>query len=419
MIEPLIRTFAFVRKEITDVVRQPMLLLALIIGPFLILLAFGAGLRENDPPLRTELVVSQGSEVRGQVEEFAAEQQEAGRLEIAGLSEDRSAALSRLRARDIDLVIVFPDEVIDTVEAGEQASITLFHNQIDPIENQAIALFTRSAVDQINNRLQADLVAELQREAREANEERELVSNDPRDPDRAEEIAEAERYLELDPQVIVSPFVGETETVTGRTIELTDFYAPAVIVVLLQHLAVTLLGLSVVRERDLGATQLYRVSPLRSAEYLAGKFLSYLLLGGTVAAALLALLVFGLDIPMVGGWGPLVGSLALLLFTATALGLVLSMLADTDSQAVQYAMLVLLATIFLSGFLLSLERFVPLAQPLSWLFPATYGIALVRDVMLRGSPLDPLVVGGLALYGVLFAVLGGWLAHRRINRPHT
>jgi ABC-2 type transport system permease protein len=409
MMAPVVRTLAFVRKEITDVLRQPLLLLALIVGPFLILLAFGAGLRETDPPLRTELVAAEDSDVREQVEEFAAAQGDRERLEIEGVSEDRSGALARLRDRDLDLVIVFPEEVVETVEAGEQAVITLYHNQIDPLESQAIALFNRSAVDEINNRLLEDLIGDLQDEARRAEEERPV--------DLAEQDEDAQRYLELDPRVVVSPFHGETETVAGRQIELTDFYAPAVIVVLLQHLAVTLLGLSVVRERDLGATALFRVSPLRTTEYLIGKFLAYLLLGGVVAAALLALLVVGLGTPMVGEWWHLVVTLGVLLVASTALGLVLSLLAQTDSQAVQYAMLVLLATIFLSGFLLSLERFVPLAQPLAWLLPATYAIQLVRDTMLRGAPLEPLVVGGMAVYGVVFAVLGAWLAHRQINRP--
>jgi ABC-2 type transport system permease protein len=409
VIETLIRTLAFVRKEVVDVVRQPMLLLALIVGPFLILLAFGAGLREADPPLSTALVVDEASEVRGEVERFAEEERADERLQIEGLYEDESGPLDRLRDRDLDLVIVFPDEVTERLEEGEQAVIELYHNQIDPIEGQAIELFSRSAVDGINDRTLETVVAELQSTAADG-----LADQDTTDAADDPDVA---RYLELDPALVVSPFHGDVEMLAGSQLDLTDFYAPAVVVVLLQHLAVTLLGLSVVRERALGATQLFRVSPLRTGEYLAGKFLSYLLLGGVVAAALLALLVYGLGIPMAGEWWHLAVTLGLLLFTSTALGLVLSLLANTDSQAVQYAMLVLLATIFLSGFLLSLERFVPVAQPLPWILPATYGIAAVRDVMLRGAPLDPVVLGGLGAYGVVFTLIGAKLAHRRLNSP--
>lgn len=405
--EPLIRTFAFVRKEVIDVVRQPMLLLALIVGPFLILLAFGAGLRESDPPLRTVLIANEDSEVREQVEEFAAEERERERLVIDDVSTDQSRALARLRARELDLVIVFPDDVSDAIRDDQQAVIQLYHNQIDPVEGQAIALFNRTAVDEINDQLLTDVLAEMQAGIRESQEGRALEASD----------SDLQQYLDLEPAILVSPFRGETEMVAGRPVRLTDFYAPAVLVVLLQHLAVTLLGLSVVRERALGATQLFRVSPMRTSEYLAGKFVAYLLLGAVVSGALLALLVFVLGTPMAGSWWQLAGTLALLVFTATAVGLVLSLLANTDSQAVQYAMLLLLATIFLSGFLLSLERFVPLAQPLPWLLPATYAIQLVRDIMLRGAPADLTVLGGLAVYGLVFAVAGARLAHKKLNSP--
>jgi ABC-2 type transport system permease protein len=416
--QSLVRIQAFVRKEIVDVVRQPLLLMALIIGPFLILLAFGAGLRETDPPLRTALVASEESDVREDVEDFANDERDRGRLVIEELTSDELGARSRLRNRELDLVIVFPDEVAETVQEDEQAVIHLYHNKIDPIEGQAIALFSRTAVDEINNRLLETVVEDLQIAVRDSEDAREARSALEDQDEEQEEAAErADELLDLSPTVVVSPFRGETSMIAGSPVDLTDFYAPAVVVVLLQHLAVTLLGLSVVRERALGATHMFRVSPLRTWEYLAGKYAGFVLLGGVVGGALLALLIFGLGTPMVGEWWHLAVALLVLLLASTALGLVLSLLANTDSQAVQYAMLVLLATIFLSGFLLSLERFLPFAQPIAWLLPATYAIQLVRDTMLRGAPLDLTLLGGLAAYGIVFALLGAKLAYGELRRP--
>jgi len=262
-------------------------------------------------------------------------------------------------------------------------------------------------VDQINNRLLEDIVAQLQGALHEFEDGGAIEAAEP----------DVARYAELEPSVLVSLFRGETQMLGGRRIELTDFYAPAVVVVLLQHLAVTLLGLSVVRERALGVTELFRVSPMRTFEYVLGKFAAYLLLGGVIGFVLLAALVGGLGTPMAGEWLHVAAVLVVLLFTATAAGLTLSLLANNDSQAVQYAMLVLLATIFLSGFLLSLDRFLPFARPLAWLLPATHAIALVRDIMFRGAPIDLVVLGGLAAYGVLFTAIAVMLAHRKLNTP--
>ena len=41
----IIRTSAFVSKELVEILRQTRLLLALVLGPFLILLLFGRGFR--------------------------------------------------------------------------------------------------------------------------------------------------------------------------------------------------------------------------------------------------------------------------------------------------------------------------------------------------------------------------------------
>jgi len=106
--ELLIRTFTFARKEFIDFGRQPMLLLALVVGPFLILLAFGAGLRDTDPQLRTVLVAPEDTDIRAQVEEFASEERERERLVIESVTSDEVAARVRLREREIDLLIVFP-----------------------------------------------------------------------------------------------------------------------------------------------------------------------------------------------------------------------------------------------------------------------------------------------------------------------
>ena len=66
-----IRVFAFVRKEIINVLRQPRLVFSLILGPFLILLLFGIGYREEARSLRTLFVVPEGSPMLPVVEDFA------------------------------------------------------------------------------------------------------------------------------------------------------------------------------------------------------------------------------------------------------------------------------------------------------------------------------------------------------------
>ena len=45
-----------------------------------------------------------------------------------------------------------------------------------------------------------------------------------------------------------------------------------------------------------------KVIHLSAAEALFGKYISYMLFGGVIAAILSALLAFGLHVPMLGNW---------------------------------------------------------------------------------------------------------------------
>ena len=52
----LIQCSAFVRKELAEIVRQPRLILLLILGPFALLMLFGLGYRSESLGLRTMFV---------------------------------------------------------------------------------------------------------------------------------------------------------------------------------------------------------------------------------------------------------------------------------------------------------------------------------------------------------------------------
>lgn len=490
----IIRTGAFVRKEIMQVLRQPGLMLSLVLGPFVILLVFGGGLREEDPAVRTIFVVPSGSEIESEVQQFAEAQRE--RLTVEGVQEDRDDALRRLRNGDVQMVLVFPDDAEQTVRSGSQAEVDVYHDQIDPLETQAIELFTRTGVDEINKQVLRELVRSGQEESGDVqqrldtaqrsvaaleqqmavdggavnDQELRLAQGDlsalalalgpslavlgsveqtsgPGDSsalleayssvtDSSDTLGETEAseleqsqvqqlsadldqldqelatFRSLEPEVIVSPFAGNVQRLVEGSVQLVDFYAPAVLALLVQHMVVTFVGLSIVRERELGTNELFRAAPVTTAETVVGKYVAFTILGGVIAAALAAGLVLALGVPMVGSWAVVITTILLLLLASTGLGFLVALLAGSDSQAVQYAMLVLLASIFFSGFLLSLERFRPVVGWLARVLPVTSGVILLRDEMLRGQLIAPLhlpLLAGLAM--LLFLV--AWRFYRR------
>lgn len=214
-------------------------------------------------------------------------------------------------------------------------------------------------------------------------------------------------FRRIDSNVLIAPFRIEVRNNASVVLEPTHFFVPAVISLLLQHLAVTLAGLSIVRERREGTMELFRAAPLTALETLVGKYLSFLLLTLVLGAILTALVVLLLGVPMLGQWLHYALVLLALLFASLGIGFVISITAQTESQAIQSAMIVLLASIFFSGFFLPLYRLWEPVRVVSWSLPTTYGTVLLQNIMLRGRA--PLANFSLALLGIgLLLLLFSW-----------
>jgi ABC-2 type transport system permease protein len=487
-----------------EILRQPRLLASLVLGPFLILLIFGLGYRNQARALRTVFVVPEDGALAQQIEENA--QTLGPQLIYEGVTTDEAAALQALREGKIDLVAVTPEDAFEKIRASEQAVFTLYHHEIDPFQVDYVNYFGQVYIDEVNRRVllaitqqgqseAADVQKEIASARRNAAEMRqaleagdaflaaqkqaELSGNisavslavgaslgllngvqDTLGPGNsedantellanltnlreminamgggdnpgsgisttAEEVARIEQdlarlesqmaeFTSIDPNVLVRPFRSEAKSIARIQPTATDFFAPAVIALLLQHLAVTMGALSIVRERTVGTMELFRVSPLSAGETLFGKYLSYMIFGGLIAAILTLLLVYGLRTPMLGSWLFYTLVVAVLLFASLGIGFIISLISQTDSQAVQLTMIVLLASMFFSGFLMSLDLLIPPVRVVSWSLPTTYGIILLRDISLRGIPPNFLLVGALALFGLALYMVAWLLMHSLI-----
>jgi ABC-2 type transport system permease protein len=128
-----------------------------------------------------------------------------------------------------------------------------------------------------------------------------------------------------------------------------------------------------------------------------------------------ALLVGVLGVPLLGGPPTFVGIVLLLTFASLGVGLLISLVADSERQAVQLSMLVLLASVFFSGFVLPVTDFAEWTQYLAYALPVTHGIATLQEHMLRGAVSDTWMLWVLAGIGIVLYV-GALLRLRRILR---
>jgi ABC transporter DrrB family efflux protein len=178
-----------------------------------------------------------------------------------------------------------------------------------------------------------------------------------------------------------------------------------------------LTSFAIVRERELGTLEQLFVTPVGRFGLMLGKILPYLGIGALESAIVLNVMVIVFGVPIVGSIALLYLLMILFLFCALGLGLMISTFARNQIQAMQMALLTMLPSILLSGFVFPREN-MPL--PMYWasfLIPVTYFIEILRGIILRGAGLFDLTdsVLGLALCCVIILALSVWRFQKSLD----
>lgn len=393
LVKALLRIFSVAGKEIVEVFRRPGAVVSLILGPFLILAIFGFGYGGFKKDLQTIVVVDPASSLPQE----AASYQELGTrgLAVQEVTSDRAAAEAKLRAGLVDVVVVAPLDPEGSLELGQQAELTVLIDTTDPVAANYSAFLAETMSTAVNR--------EIFRRGAEAGQTYAITIS-------------GKDLSDIPPDVIASPTKAVVQNLAPIAPSVIGFYGAAALALVLQHLAVTLIALSIVRERSGGALDHFRSSPLRATELALGKVAAFGLLGGAIAGLSVWLLVNVLGVPMIGAPGAVAGVIILLLVASLGLGLLISVVSDSERQAVQLSLLTLLASMFFSGFVLRTEEFSTPVQLMSYVLPVTHGISLLQDQMLTGAFAAPWQLVALGTIGAVLLATS-WLLLRRELRP--
>ena len=496
MFKGIVRIVAFFAKELAEVRRQPRLILSLVLGPFLILALFGLGYSGEQPQLRTIIVVPPGMENDPRVQSIMDTVGPA--FQVVEVTSDLEAARARLARGEVDIVEVVPATVEELLGRTQQSPVTVYYNEIDPLQEQWIQYLTYVQVKELNSALLMNIASGSQeqagnltgyiedarrqlqtiqallgvasgeqargaiqrlrsnsglilaglvlsgqanesQQAQQAQQDVQQIQTDLAALEAALEsgqIEEQEQHIQsinarlqevesiatqlttVPPEVLVSPLVSQLQNVaqTSYTPSYITFYSPGVVALLLQHMAVTLGALSLVRENLLGSVELFRVAPVGSLQIILGKYLGYTLFASLIAAMLTAALFYGLGVPFLGNlyWYALV--VLLLTWASLGVGFLISALSKSESQAVQLSMIALLGSVFFSGFFLPLGNFIPYVRGIAYILPVTHGVRSFQTIMLRGQLPSDQTLGWLGGIALVCFVLAWQLWRRNLKR---
>lgn len=172
------------------------------------------------------------------------------------------------------------------------------------------------------------------------------------------------------------------------TLESSKFNVPGVVGLILQNITIILTAFAMVRERERGTIEQLIMTPATSLELIAGKLIPYVVIGvyDFIIILILSYLMFGVAIK--GSLLLLLGLGFIFLIGALAMGMLISTVAKTQLQAMQAAILFLLPSVLLSGFMFPREAMPKLIYAISCTFPITYFLQILRGIIVKGVGLD-------------------------------
>lgn len=198
----------------------------------------------------------------------------------------------------------------------------------------------------------------------------------------------------------------EAATETGNRVY--QFFIPSYTVLFVFFL-VNIMGRSFLGERDSGTLRRLRIAPISASSILIGKTLPFLILSLLQTMLLMASgrVLFGMS------WGaqPLL-VLPVMLSTslaATALGLMFSTLAKTESQVSSMGNLILLSSAGISGCLVPRAWMPPLSQKISLFTPHAWALDAYGELLTKDVPQSSTVFtscGMLLVFASTFFFVG-------------
>jgi len=192
---------------------------------------------------------------------------------------------------------------------------------------------------------------------------------------------------------------------------------PGVICMILMVTTFVLTAMAITREREMGTLEQLIVSPIRSYELILGKTLPFAMIGflDVILVMTFGRIVFG--VPVRGSVAYLLAMALAFILTTLGLGLFISTVSRTQSQAMMSAFSFMMPAIMLSGIFTPIDTMPKIVQALTYLNPLRHFGKIVREILLKGNgpaELWPDMVFLLA-FGAATFILASLRFHKRLE----
>jgi ABC transporter DrrB family efflux protein len=355
-------------KEVIHISRDPLTLVLMLAMPMIQLLVFGYAINTDVRNIKTAVYnLDPGPQSRDLLRAF----ENTDYFQIVRYADSDEDLNNAIVAGRVKVGIKIPPDYSDRLLANRQATVLVLIDGSDSsIATQSLQVASQVGLTESLARLSTDIQSSGSR-----------TSQLP---------------IEVRPKMLFNP--------DSRS---ANFIIPGLIAVILQIITTLLTAFSIVREREQGTLEQLLVTPVRPFGLMLGKLVPYGLIGIVEMFTVLTVMRLVFDVPIKGSLLLLISLSILFLFTALAIGLLISTKARSQMQALQLAWLIMLPSVLLSGFMFPRDSMPLVMRVIGNLVPATHFMEIIRGIVLRGATLADLLpeVVILVVMGILLLVL--------------
>ncbi|MCA9121017.1 MAG: ABC transporter ATP-binding protein/permease [Planctomycetales bacterium] len=364
---------AILIKEFVHIRRQRSTLFFMLVVPVMQTIIFGVALDtqvEHIPTVVLDLDNRQAS--RELTEAFVNTRQ----FEIVEHVYDHDSFRHSLTSGRARVGMIIPPHYSERLLQGEQVQVQVL---VDGSDSQ-VATTALNAASLLGMNLSVNIARPKIETA---------IAAPSRDP-----VGRAALPIEVRPRLLYNP-----------DLESAHFFVPGLVGIILQLVTLFLTSFAIVGERELGTLEQLFVTPVGRTGLLLGKLLPYALVGFIETLIVLLVMVYAFGVPIQGSLALLLALSILFLVSALGLGLLVSTLAKTQVEAMQFAFMIMLPSVLLSGFAFPRSEMPSPIYEVTFLLPATYFIEILRGIVLRGADLVDLLPWVIGLTICCFVIL--------------
>jgi len=342
------RTFAILRKETREILRDPYTLGIALALPLVMLFLFAYGVNTDVRNIKLAVLdYDQSSASRAYAQTFF----NSGYFISTDIVRNYEQASDMLDRDTADAVLIIPSGFARSLSRGEQAQVqTLIDGSYTPS-----AQVTQSYVEAINASYNTRLLSQY-------------VEN------RTGQSLDRLIALRVESRVRYNPGLKSINAIV-----------PGLFGVILMAFPPLLSALAIVREKERGSIQQVFVSPIRPVELILGKLLPYSVIAFIEMLIILAGGILWFGVPFHGSLPVFLLASILFVLCTVGIGLLVSTLTRSQVTAMLLALvLTIMPSMLFSGFIFPVHTMPTPMQVYANAFPTRYFIDLSRALALKG-----------------------------------